>query len=161
VSEPLDIEATAPLGGCAVTAMELISKLPLSVVMSGTKFFVMVPPMLVPSGSAFMVTVPPEVVTVKSLVLVIVTQFSVTEIFPEVAPVGTVVVMLVAVLAVTTASSPLKSIKLLAGVVLKFVPVIITVVLGNPLAGEKEVMVGAGPQSTIKSVALETPSHAT
>lgn len=80
---------------------------------------------------------------------------------PVMAPTGTVVVILVAVLAVTTASSPLKSMKLLAGVVLKLVPEIVTTVPASPFAGENEVMVGAGPQSTIKSVELVATSHPT
>jgi hypothetical protein len=154
VSDPFDIEATAPLGGCTVTVIELISKLPLSVVMSGTKSFVMVPPMLVPSGSVLIVTAPPEVVTSKSFVLVAVFPPTVTEIFPVVAPVGTVVVIDVVVLAVTTDVVPLNLTVLFVGVALKFVPMMVTVVLTGPEIGVKEVMVGNAVVVTVKSVAL-------
>ena len=50
-----------------------------------------------------------------------------TEMVPVVASDGTDVVMLVAVLADTTAAVPLNLTVLFAGVVLKFVPVIVTV----------------------------------
>ena len=105
---PPATEATAPLGGCTITVIELTSKLLLSVVISGTKFFVAVPPMPVPSGSVEMVGSPPDVVTVKSPELVTVLLATVTVIFPVVAPVETVTVMVVAVLAVTTAEVPLN-----------------------------------------------------
>lgn len=81
-------------------------------------------------------------VTVKVVALTAVFPLNVTEISPVVAPTGTVVVMLVVVLAVTTAVVPLNKTVLLAGVVLKFVPVIITEVPVGPLAGVKLVMVG-------------------
>src|SRR5687767_11632418 len=61
---------------------------------------------------------------------------------PVVAPVGTVVVIEVEELANTTAIVPLKLTVLLAGVVLKLVPVIVTVVPTGPDAGVKAVMVG-------------------
>ena len=83
--------------------------------------------------------------TVKSVALCTVTQFTVTEIFPVIVPAGTVVVMLVAVLAVTVAVWLLKNFTtLLAGVVLKFVPVMVTDVPIGPETGENEVMVGDG-----------------
>jgi hypothetical protein len=68
--------------------------------------------------------------------------------------------MVVAVLAVTIAGSPLKSTRLSIGLVLKFVPVIITTAPIVPVVGEKEVMVGAGKQTTLKSVELVTVLHA-
>lgn len=67
---------------------------------------------------------------------------TVTEIVPVVAPTGTVVVIVVDVLAVTMAVVPLKLTVLLAGVRSKFVPVIVTVVPMGPEAGVKAVMVG-------------------
>jgi hypothetical protein len=82
------------------------------------------------------------VVTVKSLVDVAATLFTVTTILPVVAPVGTVTVSCVAVAAVTVAAIPLKVTVLAEAVVLKFVPVIITVVPTTPLVGVKLVMVG-------------------
>ena len=68
---------------------------------------------------------------------------TVTVIVPVVAPTGTDVVMLVAVLAVTTAVVPLNFTMLLAGVKSKFVPVIVTEVPIGPLVGVKLVIVGA------------------
>lgn len=59
-----------------------------------------------------------------------------------------------AVLTVTTAVVPLNFTVLLAGVVSKFVPVIVTVVPIRPLAGLKLVMVGAGTVVTVKLVEL-------
>lgn len=93
-------------------------------------------------------------ITVKLLVLEIVTPFTVTEIFPEVAPSGTVTVMLDAVEAVVIAGTPLKLTILSDGVVLKFVPSIVIVVPTVALDGLNEVMVGDG--STTKFVELCT-----
>ena len=66
-----------------------------------------------------------------------------TDILPVIVPVGTVVVILVAVLAVTVAVLLLKNVTVLfAGIVLKFVP---EIVIGVPIApeeGVKEAMVG-------------------
>ena len=76
---------------------------------------------------------------------------------PVVAPIGTVVVMLVAVLAVTVAAVPLKLTVLLAGVAEKFVPVMVTVAPTRPLAGVTLVMVGA---VTVKLVELVTEKPA-
>jgi hypothetical protein len=128
----------------------------LRVVISDTKFFVTVPPMFVASGSAVMVTAAPEpdVVTVKSFALVAVLPATATEIFPVVEPVGTVVVMEVAVLAVTTDVLPLNVTVLLAGVELKFVPVMVTVVPIGPEVGAKEIIVGVAIVVTVKLFAL-------
>jgi hypothetical protein len=90
--------------------------------------------------------------TVKFDALVNVTPLTVTEIVPLVVPTGTVVVSDVVVAAVTTAVVPLKDTTLLAGVVLKFVPVIITVAPIAPLAGLKDVKVGVA--KTVKGEAL-------
>ena len=88
--------------------------------------------------------------TVKSLTLVTVTPLTVTEIFPKVAPAGTVVVMLVAVEEETAAAIPLKRTTFSVGVMLKFVPVIVTVVPSAPLLGVKLEKVGEA--TTIKLV---------
>jgi len=81
--------------------------------------------------------------TTKSVALVAVRQFTVTEILPVIAPLGTVVVMLVVVLAVTTAVLSLKNFTtLFAGLVLKFVPVMVTDAPIAPEAGLKDVIVG-------------------
>ena len=83
---------------------------------------------------------------VKSFTLNAVMQFVVTEILPVAVPDGTLVVMLVVVLAVTTAVIPLKKFTtLFAGTVLKFVPVIVTAVPIPPEAGVKELMEGVRP----------------
>lgn len=87
---------------------------------------------------------------VKSDVLVTVIPFNVKEILPVVAPDGTVVIILVDVALVTIDEVPLNSTTLFAGVVLKFVPVMITVALAAPLVGAKAVIVGVG--NTVKFV---------
>ncbi len=67
---------------------------------------------------------------------------TVTVIAPVVAPVGTEVVIVVAVEAVTCAVVPLNFTMLLAAVVLKLVPVMVTAVPTAPLPGVKLLMVG-------------------
>lgn len=99
------------------------------------------------------------VVTVKLLVLVAVLPATVTEIVPVVAPMGTVVAIEVAVLAVTTAVVPLNLTVLLAGVVLKFVPVMVSVVPTKPEAGVKLVMMGRVPAVTMKTGPLVMTTH--
>ena len=61
---------------------------------------------------------------------------------PVVAPVGTVAVMLVAVLEMTVAVVPLNFTVLLAGVELKFVPLIVTEAPTAAEDGENELMDG-------------------
>lgn len=95
-------------------------------------------------------------VTVKVVALTAVFPLNVTEMSPVVASTGTVVVMEVAVLAVTTAVVPLNKTVLLAAVVLKFVPVMVTVVPTGPEAGVKLAMVGSTTVPMVKSVALVT-----
>ena len=85
--------------------------------------------------------------TVKLVALVAVLPPTVTEIGPVVAPDGTVAVILVDVLAVTVAAVPLNITMLFAGVVSKFVPVMVTVVPMGPLAGAKLVIVGTELQT--------------
>src|ERR1041384_4776482 len=83
-----------------------------------------------------------EQFTVKLSPLVVVTSAIVTVIFPVVAPVGTVVVILVAVTAFTVATMPLNFTMLLT-VVLKLMPWITTLVPTEAEAGSKEVMIGS------------------
>lgn len=92
--------------------------------------------------------------TVKSVELVTVFPPTVIDNFPVVAPEGIVVVIVEDVLAVTVEVVPLNFTVLLAGVVLKFVPVMVTVVPTNPLTGLKLVMVGNVPAPIVKSFAL-------
>jgi hypothetical protein len=93
-------------------------------------------------------------VTVKLVELVAVFPPTVTVIVPVVAPVGTVVVIEVEELAVTTVVVPLNFRILLAGVVLKFVPVMVTVAPTGPLLGVKLDIVGSVEAVTLKLVAL-------
>jgi hypothetical protein len=88
--------------------------------------------------------------TVKFEELETVTPLTVTDINPDVAPGGTVVVMLVAVEEETVASVPLKRTIFSVGVVLKLVPVMVMVVPSAPLLGVKLEMVGEA--TTIKLV---------
>ena len=67
---------------------------------------------------------------------------------PVAAPEGTVTVKLVAVAAVTVAWVVPNRTTLLAGVVLKFVPVMVTVVPTGPLVGVKLLMVGNPSENT-------------
>ena len=82
---------------------------------------------------------------------------SVRDIFPVVAPSGTVVVMLVEEEELTTAVTPLKVMILLAGVVLKFDPVIMTVAVSAPLAGFRLVIVGVGNTLKLTPLIKVTP----
>jgi hypothetical protein len=92
--------------------------------------------------------------TSKLEALVSVTPLTVTVMGPSVADAGTVVVNEVVVAAVTIAVVPLNATTLLAGVVLKFVPEIVTVAPIAPLDGENPVKVGVG--RTVKPEALVT-----
>jgi hypothetical protein len=83
--------------------------------------------------------------------LVTVTPLVVTEINPDEAPGGTVVVMLVELNAVTVATVPLKD---TMGEALKLTPVIVTVAPTAPLLGVKLEIDGIG--NTIKLVPLKT-----
>jgi len=84
----------------------------------------------------------PDIFTVKLFELAAVSDPTLTLITPEVAAAGTVAVKLVAVLAVTVAIVPLNVTILLAGVALKFVPVMVTAVPAGPLRGANKVIVG-------------------
>ena len=79
----------------------------------------------------------------------------VSEIRPEVAPLGTVVVIVVAVAAVTMERVPLKATRLPDVVLSKFVPAILTVVPVAPMAGVKLVMVGTS-EPIVNGMLLET-----
>lgn len=85
--------------------------------------------------------------TVKLEELLLVIPFTVTEIVPVVALAGTVVVMLVDVIALTTAAVPLKLTTCTTEVGsggLKLVPVMTTVVPTEPEIGLNAVIVGSG-----------------
>jgi hypothetical protein len=89
--------------------------------------------------------------TVKLEALDTVTPLSDTEMGPDPAPEGTVVVMVVDVNEVTTASVPLNSTK---GLEIKLVPVIVTVAPTPAPDGLKPEMVGEA--STVKLLSLKT-----
>src|ERR1051325_3820499 len=75
--------------------------------------------------------------------------------WPELAPVGTVVVIEVAVGGLTSARVPLNETRLPLGTVSKLLPVILTEVPAAPMFGVKLVMIGAS-EPTVKGVALAT-----
>src|SRR5262245_31489016 len=85
-------------------------------------------------------------VVVKLAVLAAVPDTVVMAMGPVVAPAGTVALVWVAESAVKVALVPLK---LTAVAPMKFVPVIVTIVPGPPLAGEKLVRVGIGNGMTV------------
>lgn len=95
--------------------------------------------------------------TVKLEEVEIVTPLTVTNIFPDVAPTGTVVVMLVAVEEETVATVPLKVTTFSPGVVLKLVPVMVTVVPSAPLSGVKLEMVGDATTTKLVALVRVTP----
>lgn len=99
-----------------------------------------------------------DVVTVKSADDVPVCPFTVTAIFPVLAPEGTVTVSCVPVAAVTVAVAPLNVTVLFVVTVLKLIPVIITVSPATPLVGVKLVIEGTGVASS--SLLHETISGA-
>ena len=78
----------------------------------------------------------------------------VTEIRPKPIAKGTLVEMVVLVVALTVARAMLNFTLLLAGVVSKFVPVIVTGVPGVPLVGLKPVIVGGPPEAVTVKAAL-------
>jgi hypothetical protein len=79
---------------------------------------------------------------------------AVTETGPVVAPVGTATVSDVAVAVVTVARVPLNLTVLFAGVALKFDPVMLTVVPGQPEVGIMLVTVGAGTEKLTVDTAV-------
>lgn len=116
--------------------------------------FVPVMTMEAPTAPSFgMKLVMVGVGTIKFAELVPIIPLTVTDIGPAVAPNGTEVVMLVVVDAVTTAVVPLKSTVFSAGVLLKLLPVIVTVIPNPPVSGVKEDIKGV-PQ-TIKLLELK------
>ncbi len=86
--------------------------------------------------------------------LLIVIPFTVIEIGPVFAPTGTEVAILDVVSEVTVAVVPLKD---TTGMVIKFVPEIVTAVLTAPLVGLNPVMVGVGNTVKIDPEVMVTP----
>ena len=132
----------------AVGVPVIIARVPLNLTMLSIAVVLKLVPVMV----TLVPTVPVEgvnelmvgvvVVTVKFEALKAVADPKVTDTFPVEAPFGTVATMDVVVLLVTLAVMPLNLTTLLAGVALKFVPAIVTLVSTAPLVGEKLFMVG-------------------
>jgi hypothetical protein len=95
--------------------------------------------------------------TVNADALVNVTPLTFTVIIPVVAPGGTVVVMVLVVDSLTTAVVPLKETILSPGLVLKFVPEIITVAPTAALIGLKLVIAGVGRTVKVEALVNVTP----
>ena len=76
------------------------------------------------------------------------------EIGPVVAPAGTIVVICVAEIRLKLAFVPLNLTEVAP---VKFVPFIVTLVPGDPLAGEKLLMVGSGCVTVKLSVLVTVP----
>ncbi len=95
--------------------------------------------------------------TVKLFSLAIVTPFRVTDIFPVVAPAGTEVVMLVAVEAETTAVVVLNLTTWSSGLLLKSIPLIVTLTPTAPLVGENDSMMGVGSIVKLDALDMVTP----
>jgi hypothetical protein len=94
---------------------------------------------------------------VKLVALEIVTPLTVIEILPVVAPFGTIAVIVVALDAVTVADTSLNLTILLADVVLKFVPEIVTVAPSAPLDGLNPVIAGVGRTEKTEALVSVTP----
>ena len=89
--------------------------------------------------------------TVKFVALVPVPEVVVTEIGPVVAPAGTLAFTLVADL--NTNPVPVTPLNFTTADAVKFVPLIVTSVPTAPEVGVKLVIVGRGPEVTVKEVA--------
>jgi hypothetical protein len=92
--------------------------------------------------------------TVKIDPEVMVTPFTVMDIAPVVAPAGTAVVIVVVVNELTDAVTPLKD---TVGVVLKFVPVMVTIAPSAPLVGLKPLTVGVDRITKLLVLKMVTP----
>ena len=154
----LMVPVVAPVGTVAVIwVAELTKKLaltPLNLTAVTPEKFVPVINTEAPTGPEFgvkLVIVGARKSTVKLVVLVTVPPAVVTEIFPVVAPVGTVAVIWVEELTVKLVAAIPFNLTAVAPV--KFVPVMTTEVPTSPEAGVKLVIVGAGIV-TVKLVEL-------
>lgn len=92
---------------------------------------------------------PAKGLTVNGVALTADCPPTVTVIIPEVAPAGTVAVMLVPELAVTTAVMPLNFTSFASGVPLKLTPVNVTELATGPELGVKAIMEGIGAGSDL------------
>lgn len=163
---PLTVTEISPVDASAGTVVvmvvevedETLAGVPLNLTLfSDGVVLKFVPVMVTVAPSAPVPGVKPEMVgeanTVKLLTLVSVTALVVTEMGPDAAPDGTLTVMLVAVDDTISASADIP-LNVIAVMVVKFSPVIVTVAPGAPLVGLKLVIEGVG--STVKLDGLET-----
>ncbi|MGA7827829.1 MAG: hypothetical protein WCA04_09220, partial [Geobacteraceae bacterium] len=128
--------------------------LSVGVVLNSDPVMVTVVPGSPNKGATAVMAAPGVTVKLAGDVAVLLPTITVTD--PVVAPAGTVVTIWVAVELVTTAAVPLNITMLLAGVVLKLVPVMVTVVPGGPEDGAREVIVGAGVELLLPQPASRT-----
>jgi hypothetical protein len=161
VTEPAGVvtligPVVAPAGTVAVILVDLttlnVAAVPLNVTPVAPVKFVPVIVTVVPTGpkvgvNDVIVGAPAAVVTLKPWELQSLPPGVVTQIFPVVAPLGTVAVIFVEDFTVNVAETP-WNVTLVAPV--KFVPVIVTVVPTGPEVGEKEVIVGLAAAVTVK-----------
>ncbi len=156
----------APAGTNTVSVVEVapvtVATTPLNrTVLFANVVLKLVPVMVTVAPTAPLVGVKPDMVgvpgTVKIPTLVTVTPLSVTEIGPVEAPGGTVTVSVVADAPVTGALIPLNSTTLLLGVVLKLVPVMVTVAPTAPVVGLKPVIVCKGRTVNIEPLVRVNP----
>src|SRR5215217_2447120 len=90
----------------------------------------------------------------KSALLTALPAGVVTEIRPDVPPVGTLAPMLMAVAVLTCAKVLLKTTRLFAAVASKLVPLMVTAVPAVPMFGVKLVIVGVAEAVTVNGVLL-------
>jgi hypothetical protein len=161
VTEPAGVvtligPVVAPAGTVAAILVALttlnVAATPLKVTLVAPVKFVPVIVTVVPTGpkvgvNEVIVGAPAAVVTLKPCELQSLPPGVVTQIFPVVAPVGTVAVIFVAESTVKFAETP-WNVTLVAPV--KFVPVIVTDVPTGPEVGEKEVTIGLAEAVTVK-----------
>ena len=147
----------APFGTVVVIVVEVDAVTVAVVPLNLTTLFVgvklkFVPVMVTVAPIAPLVGLKSDIVgvprTVKLVELLTVTPPTVTEICPVEAPIGTEVVILLVVEPVTIAGVRLKVTALFAGILLKFVPLMVTTALMVPLDGLKPEIVGE--PSTLK-----------
>src|SRR5882672_5983506 len=146
----------APLG----TVVAMLVALQLATVAAAPLNFTVLLPCVAPKFVPVIVTAAPTapVVTVRLVMLgagttvkldpLLFTPLANTTTFPVVAPLGTVVAILVALQLVTAAAVPLKLTVLLPCVAPKFVPVIVTAAPTAPVVIDRLAMLGAG--TTVK-----------
>lgn len=163
------VPSDAPIGTVVVMLLEVeavtTAATPLnSITLSAGVILKLFPESIIVAPTAPLFGVNPEIDgvgdIVKSSILVILTPLTVIEIFPDEAPTGTIVVMLLEVEAVTTEAVLLNSTMWSPGVFVKLVPEIVTVAPMAPLVGLKPVMVGVGNTVKLDELVIVKPLDA-